>query len=45
MREVVGDKPSDEKIKEYVLHTLTEGKVIPGYGHAVLRHTDPRFLH
>jgi len=45
MREEVGDKPSDEKIKEYVLNTLAEGKVVPGYGHAVLRHTDPRFLH
>lgn len=25
--------------------TLSEGKVIPGYGHAVLRNTDPRFTH
>jgi citrate synthase len=24
---------------------LGEGRVIPGYGHAVLRKTDPRFLH
>jgi citrate synthase len=23
---------------------LKEGKVIPGYGHAVLRQTDPRFI-
>jgi hypothetical protein len=28
-----------------VRKTLGEGKVIPGYGHAVLRNTDPRFLH
>lgn len=28
-----------------MLNTLSEGKVVPGYGHAVLRHTDPRFLH
>jgi citrate synthase len=28
-----------------VAATLSSGKVIPGYGHAVLRHTDPRFLH
>ena len=41
----LGDNITDEKIKEYVLNTLSEGKVIPGYGHAVLRHTDPRFLH
>lgn len=25
--------------------TLSEGRVIPGYGHAVLRNTDPRFVH
>lgn len=25
--------------------TLKEGRVIPGYGHAVLRNTDPRFMH
>jgi citrate synthase len=27
------------------MNTLSQGKVVPGYGHAVLRHTDPRFLH
>jgi citrate synthase len=27
----------------YVQKTLSEGKVVPGYGHAVLRKTDPRF--
>jgi citrate synthase len=32
------------KIEGYVKKTLSEGKVIPGYGHAVLRVTDPRFL-
>ncbi len=32
-----------EKIRKYVERTLEEGKVIPGYGHAVLRKTDPRF--
>jgi len=26
-----------------VKKTLAEGKVVPGYGHAVLRKTDPRF--
>ncbi|MBA2499614.1 MAG: citrate (Si)-synthase, eukaryotic [Chitinophagaceae bacterium] len=35
--------PSSEQIKEYVEKTLNEGKVVPGYGHAVLRKTDPRF--
>ncbi len=35
--------PSKEQIAEYVQKTLSEGKVVPGYGHAVLRKTDPRF--
>lgn len=35
--------PSKEQIAEYVKKTLAEGKVVPGYGHAVLRKTDPRF--
>jgi citrate synthase len=35
--------PTKEQIKEYVMKTLGEGKVVPGYGHAVLRKTDPRF--
>lgn len=36
--------PTQEQIKGYAEQTLKEGKVIPGYGHAVLRKTDPRFL-
>ena len=44
MREVLGvELPSKEQIAEYVKKTLSEGKVVPGYGHAVLRKTDPRF--
>ncbi len=35
--------PSDEEIKKFAWDTLNSGKVIPGYGHAVLRVTDPRF--
>lgn len=35
--------PSKEEIGKYVRKTLKEGKVVPGYGHAVLRKTDPRF--
>ena len=35
--------PSKEQIVTYVKKTLSEGKVVPGYGHAVLRKTDPRF--
>ncbi len=37
------DAPTDEQIAEYCKNTLLEGRVIPGYGHAVLRITDPRF--
>lgn len=35
--------PTTEQITEYVNKTLASGKVIPGYGHAVLRQPDPRF--
>ena len=45
MQEQLGTKePSKEQIQEYVEKTLSEGKVVPGYGHAVLRKTDPRFI-
>ena len=44
MREALGvDLPTKEQISEYVKKTLSVGKVVPGYGHAVLRKTDPRF--
>ena len=44
MQEKLGtDSPSKEQIAQYVQDTLTSGKVVPGYGHAVLRKTDPRF--
>jgi citrate synthase len=33
-----------DTITEFVNKTLDEGKVVPGYGHAVLRVTDPRYL-
>jgi citrate synthase len=41
--ELKTDLPTKEQIAEYVKKTLSEGKVVPGYGHAVLRKTDPRF--
>ena len=28
---------------QFVWKTLKSGKVVPGYGHAVLRKTDPRY--
>ena len=45
MQEELGtEEPSPEQIEDYVKKTLSEGKVVPGYGHAVLRQTDPRFI-
>lgn len=35
--------PTDEQLVKFAWDTLKSGKVIPGYGHAVLRETDPRF--
>ncbi len=37
-------KPTSEQIEKYINDTLAQGQVIPGYGHAVLRKPDPRFL-
>ncbi len=37
-------QPTKEQIADYIKKTLLEGKVVPGYGHAVLRKTDPRFI-
>ncbi len=41
--EKYGQTPSIDQLKGIVWDTLKAGKVIPGYGHAVLRVTDPRF--
>jgi citrate synthase len=41
--ELKTDLPTKKQITAYVKKTLSEGKVVPGYGHAVLRKTDPRF--
>ena len=38
------DTPTEEQLKEYTTKTLESGKVIPGYGHAVLRKPDPRYM-
>ena len=43
VQEEFGGVPSEEQIKEYAWNRLNSGQVIPGYGHAVLRVTDPRF--
>jgi len=38
-----GKEVNAETITEFAWDTLNAGKVIPGYGHAVLRKTDPRY--
>ncbi|KAK7032930.1 citrate synthase [Favolaschia claudopus] len=43
MQAKIGENASDEAVKEYVWATLKGGQVVPGYGHAVLRKTDPRY--
>ncbi len=36
--------PTTEELQEFCESWLKQGKVIPGYGHAVLRCPDPRFI-
>ena len=38
-----GKVPTVDEMKQFVWDTLHSGQVIPGYGHAVLRKTDPRY--
>jgi citrate synthase len=38
-----GAEPTKENVTEAIWATLKAGQVIPGYGHAVLRKTDPRY--
>merc|ERR1711939_37462 len=44
MNDKIGGSASDEQIKDHIWATLKSGQVIPGYGHAVLRKPDPRFM-
>jgi citrate synthase len=41
--ELGGGLPTKGQIEDYIKETLKAGRVVPGYGHAVLRKTDPRF--
>ncbi|KAF4010462.1 hypothetical protein G4228_001544 [Cervus hanglu yarkandensis] len=43
LQKEVGKDVSDEKLRDYIWNTLNSGRVVPGYGHAVLRKTDPRY--
>jgi citrate synthase len=44
LRDSLGvDVPTKEQLHKALWDTLKSGQVIPGYGHAVLRKTDPRY--
>ncbi len=43
MDKLGGQEPTEELVREALWDTLNSGQVIPGYGHAVLRKTDPRY--
>jgi len=43
MRQKFNGVPTDEQLRTFSWDRLKSGQVIPGYGHAVLRITDPRF--
>jgi citrate synthase len=44
MKEFGGVVPTKEQMEKFMWDTLNGGRVIPGYGHAVLRKTDPRYV-
>ncbi len=45
MVETLGtNNPTDEQLRKYINDTLDAGQVVPGFGHAVLRRPDPRFI-
>ncbi len=43
MEKLGGKLPTKEQLEQALWDTLNSGQVIPGYGHAVLRKTDPRY--
>jgi len=44
MDKMGGKVPTDDEMKKFVWDTLQSGQVVPGFGHAVLRKTDPRYM-
>lgn len=44
MQKELGDTATNEQLVDFIWSTLKKGQVIPGYGHAVLRKPDPRFM-
>ena len=43
-KQLDGAEPTEENVKKALWDTLNSGHVIPGYGHAILRKTDPRYI-
>jgi citrate synthase len=43
LKQRIGSTPTEDQVRKYVWDTLNGGQVVPGYGHAVLRRTDPRY--
>ncbi|KAJ1871832.1 citrate (Si)-synthase [Coemansia sp. RSA 990] len=43
-KEIGTETPTEDQIRDYCWSTLNSGRVVPGYGHAVLRKTDPRYM-
>lgn len=43
LQKELGGAVSDEYLRDFIWNTLKSGRVVPGYGHAVLRKTDPRY--
>lgn len=39
----LGGEVTDDQLRDFIWKTLKGGQVVPGYGHAVLRKTDPRY--
>ena len=44
MLDEIGHSPTDEEVKNYCQNLLNTNRVVSGYGHPVLRITDPRFV-
>ncbi|KAJ9131621.1 Citrate synthase [Pleurostoma richardsiae] len=43
MKDAIPESYTDGDVHDYLWSTLKSGRVVPGYGHAVLRKPDPRF--
>ncbi|GAA99275.1 uncharacterized protein L969DRAFT_16580 [Mixia osmundae IAM 14324] len=43
IKDAIGGDATHDQVKEQLWKILNSGRVVPGYGHAVLRKPDPRF--